>query len=281
MNSSLRDQLGVCSWCLRAADPQTLADMVELSGLGAVQLHLNPVCNKRATWGSVGRVLAARGIRIVSGMFSTIGEDYSTLESIRRTGGIVPDQHWEANWAIVENAARTAADLGLKLVSSHAGFLPEDPADPAFARIVERVARIGKGFGDSGVALLMETGQERPETLLRFLQAVHQRGATTVGVNFDPGNMILYAMGDPIAALRKLLPHVGQVHIKDAIPTTKPGTWGQEVAVGQGQVDWNALVGMLRGSQVQALTIEREVGPDPVKDIRAAVEYLMPLLAGA
>jgi sugar phosphate isomerase/epimerase len=255
--------------------------MVERSGLHAVQLHLNPVFNNHAIWGSVGHVLGVRGIRIVSGMFNTIGEDYSTLESIRRTGGIVPDQHWEANWTIVENAARAAVDLGLKIVSSHAGFLPKDPADPAFVKIVERVARIGARFAKGGVALLMETGQERPDTLLRFLQAVHQRGATTVGVNFDPGNMILYAMGDPIAALHKLLPYVGQVHIKDAIPTKQPGTWGQEVAVGQGQVDWRALIELLRGSQFHgAMVIEREAGPDPVADIRAAVDFLAPLLAG-
>ena len=35
-------------------------------------------------------------------------------------------------------------------------------------------------------------------------------------INFDPANMLLYDMGDPIAAIEMLAPHVRSVHLKDA-----------------------------------------------------------------
>ena len=37
-----------------------------------------------------------------------------------------------------------------------------------------------------------------------------------VGVNFDPANMILYGMGDPLEAIRVLASSVVQIHVKDA-----------------------------------------------------------------
>ena len=61
-------------------------------------------------------------------------------------------------------------------------------------------------------------------------------------VNFDPANMILYDMDEPIEALRKLVSRVQQVHVKDAKRTTIKGQWGEEVVVGTGQVDWAAFV---------------------------------------
>jgi sugar phosphate isomerase/epimerase len=82
-----------------------------------------------------------------------------------------------------------------------------------------------------------------------------------VGVNFDPANMILYGMGDPVAALRDLAPCIVQIHIKDALPTSVPGTWGREVTAGTGAVAWDAFfaqVGKLP-SPVD-MVVEREAG---------------------
>ena len=97
----------------------------------------------------------------------------------------------------------------------------------------------------------------------------------TIGVNFDPANMILYAMGDPVAAVRVLAPRIAQVHIKDAIATKVAGTWGSEVRAGTGAVDWNAFLAALGAVAAPVrLVIEREAGEDRVGDIRAAVEML-------
>ena len=59
--------------------------------------------------------------------------------------------------------------------------------------------------------------------------------APNLKVNFDPANMILYDMGDPIRAVEILGPDIRSVHVKDANRPTVPGQWGQEVPLGEGQ----------------------------------------------
>jgi L-ribulose-5-phosphate 3-epimerase len=100
-----------------------------------------------------------------------------------------------------------------------------------------------------------------------------------VGVNFDPANIILYDNGDPIQALRVLGPWVRQVHLKDANRTRVPGTWGEEVVLGTGQVDWPAFFRLLDELGFEGhLCIEREAGNQRMEDIRAAREFIEELL---
>jgi sugar phosphate isomerase/epimerase len=94
-------------------------------------------------------------------------------------------------------------------------------------------------------------------------------------VNFDPANMILYDKGNPIEALRTLGPWIRQVHIKDAARTTTPGTWGDEVVAGMGEVDWPAFFAALKEIGFAGdLCIEREAGMNRVEDIRTAREMV-------
>jgi L-ribulose-5-phosphate 3-epimerase len=268
MKTQTTDQIGVCSWSLRATGPRDLADKVQALGLKKVQLGLTPHRDDPGTWEGVQEILGEAGISIVSGMFSTIGEDYTTPETIRKTGGIVPDEHWEGNQTIAEAAATLARQMGLKLVSTHAGFLPHEPSDPDFDKLSGRVATLAQMYAKIGGSLLLESGQESADTLLVFLDEMAQRGASNVTVNFDPANMILYDMDEPIEALRKLVAHVQQVHVKDAKRTAVKGQWGEEVVVGTGQVDWVAFVRILAEADYQGDYIfEREAGDDRVGDI--------------
>jgi len=83
--------------------------------------------------------------------------------------------------------------------------------------------------------------------------------------------MILYDKGNPIDALRVLGPCIRQVHIKDAVRTKVPGTWGEEVAVGTGEVDWRAFFATLAELKFKGdFVIEREAGAQRAADIRAA-----------
>jgi L-ribulose-5-phosphate 3-epimerase len=82
-------------------------------------------------------------------------------------------------------------------------------------------------------------------------------------------------MGDPVAALRNLMPHVLQVHIKDAVPAATRGNWGEEKPVGQGAVDWPTFFATLRNAGYTGdLVIERESGDDRVQDIRRARDLI-------
>jgi sugar phosphate isomerase/epimerase len=211
-------------------------------------------------------------------MFGCVGEDYSTLKTIRPTGGIAPDATWEQNWTNMRTAAALAHELGLKLVTFHAGFLPHKEKDPNFAKMLRRLAETADVFQAANIELGLETGQETAPVLVQLLQKLKR---PNVGVNFDPANMILYDKGNPIAALRGLGPWIRQVHIKDARRTKKPGTWGEEVAAGTGEVDWQAFFATLRElSYTGDFVIEREAGSQRVADIRTAREMVAKLGEG-
>ena len=120
------------------------------------------------------------------------------------------------------------------------------------------------------VVLILESGQETAADLAKFMAAV-----PGVGINFDPANMILYAKGRPLEALRTLYPWIRSVHVKDACETKDPGTWGTEVPWGEGEVGGAEFVRRLealgyRGNYV----VEREGGDRRAEDIRIAIGAL-------
>ncbi|GMU36395.1 MAG: sugar phosphate isomerase/epimerase [Phycisphaerae bacterium] len=262
-------QVGVCSWSLRPESPSDLVELVRATGASCVQLALGPLCEGRWEAGETSRRLADAGIAIRSGMMATRGEDYSTLETIRRTGGVRPDGHWPANLAAAAAHARVAAALGVGLVTFHAGFLPHEPRDPLRQVMLDRVREVAAAFSREGVGVGLETGQETAATLLEVLDEL---GAANVGVNFDPANMILYGMGDPTAALQQLSARVVQIHIKDARAARRAGAWGEETRFGEGEVDWREFFRVVRERNVAGdWMIEREGGDDRVSDIREAL----------
>ena len=271
-NKSLTERLAVCSWSLQPASPADLAAKLETTGIRRIQLALDPLRDLPKVWGETAALFRQKGITIVSGMFGCVGEDYSTLETIRLTGGIAPDATWEQNWDNMRTTAALAHELGLKLVTFHAGFLPHEEKDPNFAKMLRRLSETADVFKAAKIALALETGQETAPVLVQLLQALKRRN---VGVNFDPANMILYDKGNPIAALRVLGPWIRQVHIKDARRTKVPGTWGEEVAAGTGEVDWQAFFATLRELNYKRdFVIEREAGTQRVADVQAAREMV-------
>jgi len=272
MSQPLLERLAVCSWSLQPASPEELVERLRATGLSRVQLALDPLRENPAVWGSTVDLFRRDGITIISGMFGTVGEDYTSLESIRRTGGLVPDDTWEENWENAQENAVLAQKLGLKLVTFHAGFLPHEESDPEFEKLQHRIRLVADVFAAKGIDLAFETGQESAETLKSFLDRL---GRANVGVNFDPANMILYDKGNPIDALRTLAPYVKQCHIKDANRTKQPGTWGEEVVVGTGQVDWKQFFTVLREIGFGgSCCIEREAGNARVADILAAGKFV-------
>ena len=260
--------VAVCSWSLRPESPRDLVEKIRACGLTGVQLALDPV--RTGAWDEIETVslLDGAGIEIVSGMMATAGEDYSTLDSIRETGGVRPDHTWPENLAAARGNAELAARVGVNLVTFHAGFIPHDRADPEWAKLVARLQDLVDVYHGCGVRVAFETGQENADTLLEAMDALDRPSA---GINFDPANMILYNMGDPVEALRKLAPRVEQIHVKDAVYTNTPGEWGREVPAGTGAVDWEAFFAIVRDRLGDCdLVIEREAGDQRVKDVQTA-----------
>ncbi|MDX2116807.1 MAG: sugar phosphate isomerase/epimerase family protein [Planctomycetota bacterium] len=271
---SMLKRLGVCSWSLQAQSPADLALRIRNVGVSLVQIHLDPV-REGGVWRAdqtVGR-LKDKGIRIASGMMSTKGEDYSTLESIAKTGGIRPDETWADNLRAAEGNAIMAARMGLPLVTFHAGFLPHEEGNAERIKMVERLRNLAEIFAARNVRVGLETGQESAATLLRVLNEVNATlpARAQIGVNFDPANMILYGMGDPLEALRVLSGYILQVHMKDAVPTKTKGTWGEEMPAGKGAVPWKEfLAAVERYAPDVDVMIERESGDARVADAAAA-----------
>jgi L-ribulose-5-phosphate 3-epimerase len=271
-------RIGVCSWSLQPASPADLAQKVRACGLDWVQLALDPLRTGAWKVDETRHELEKSGVRIMSGMMGMQGEDYATLDAIRRTGGVRVDAHWDANISAARDNAALARDLGLALVSFHAGFIPERPEDPEREKIMERIRALVDVFAEAGVRVALETGQESEGCMHRALLDLRRAGA---GVNFDPANMILYGMGDPVEAFDLLHQWVRQIHVKDAVATKVPGTWGAEVPVGEGGVDWDALFAVVKKREVGCdLVIEREGGDSRIEDVKRAREFVARHLAG-
>ena len=272
------ERVGVCSWSWQLPMKDVAAQM-DKAGVKGIHLALGPFiapdgrhggAESADAWAFVKGKVARGEWKVMSTMIGTVGEDYSTLETIRKTGGIVPDKTWEANKKIVTRGAQLTQELGCTYMSTHAGFL--DEANPkAYKTYIERVTWMRDECRKYGVTLILESGQETAEDLAAFMPRV-----PGVGINFDPANMILYAKGKPMQALKVLYPWIKQVHVKDACETKVPGTWGTEVAWGEGEVGGKSFIAELealgyRGNYV----VEREAGDDRPGDISRAVEQLV------
>jgi L-ribulose-5-phosphate 3-epimerase len=260
--------VGVCSWSLRTDVPGVARAMKEL-GLQHVHLGI-----RGAVEDSSGRQLdtiRAQRWTITSMMIDFPQEDYSTLESIQRTGGVVPDDSWQRNHDLFVGAAELTADLDVRYLSMHAGFIDEKNKEYA-RKMYARIRDLANIAEDNGIILLLETGQESAPELQHFLEELDH---DSLGVNFDPANMILYDKGDPIEAVRALSPWIEHLHVKDAVRTSKPGTWGSEVPWGDGQVGIKRFLDVLEEVEFEgAMAIEREAGDNRVGDIKLAVQRL-------
>ncbi|MHC4991156.1 MAG: sugar phosphate isomerase/epimerase family protein [Planctomycetota bacterium] len=271
-----QSRIAVCSWSMQPRTPDELVRRLLALEIPAVQLALNPVVQEPATWGDAPERLRDAGIEVVSGMMAMAGEDYSTLESIARTGGLRPDETWPTNLGLATRVAECAAQHDIHLVTFHAGFIPEESRSDERHVMMDRLHLIADAFRQRRVRLGLETGQETATTLHDLLQHL-DRGV--IGVNFDPANMILYGRGDPVDALRTLSYWVCQIHVKDARPTQATGTWGTEVPVGEGAVDWPAFFEVASTIDPPVdYVIEREAGLDREGDIAVARDLVARLL---
>jgi L-ribulose-5-phosphate 3-epimerase len=265
--------IAVCSWSLQPTGMEDLLARVKDLGLEHMQLALGALVQlEPAARRQELKRLRESGIKLTGGMMSFAGEDYSSIERIRQTGGFVPDGDWPLRKRLTLEAAALSGEIGFTTITTHIGFVPLS-SDARHATIVARVRELAGGLARHGVTLLMETGQEPAAELLHFLNEI---AAPNVHVNFDPANMILYGAGDPMEAIRTLGAHIRHVHVKDATPSDNPGiAWGEEVPFGAGRVGPRRFLDALHQIQYAGpLAIEREAGNTRMADVRQAIQAL-------
>ena len=263
-------EIGVCSWSLGTSSWSSLKSMLHGLDLRVVQLNLSEAVGlepaAQEQW-----VRSARDSSLLfsAGMISFSGEDYSSLATIKATGGFVPEASFETRLQRVAAAGRIARQIGIDIVATHAGFLPSAAEPEPFARMVRRLQRVADILAESSITLLFETGQEKPQDLAAFLTAL---GRGNVGINLDPANLILYGAGEPAAAAQMLGPWIRHIHAKDARrdATASGEQWrGREGVLGEGDAQLEQVLAVLwkQGYRGPAV-VEWEGGADAMAALR-------------
>jgi sugar phosphate isomerase/epimerase len=250
--------------------------------LGVKTCHLHtpkPASRTAARAAEFRQQLADLGITVTCVFGGFAGESYADIPTVKSTVGLVPPATRAARTREMKEIADFARALGVDVVGVHIGFVPHDKSDPDYAAILAVARELCDHCAASGQALHLETGQEPPDVLLAFLHDVER---SNLFVNFDPANMILYGMSEPLAALEQLGRYVRSVHCKDATWSSEPGiTWGQEVALGDGDVGFAGFLDTLdRIGYTGPLTIEREIPQEPARqkaEIQRAIDLLTSL----
>lgn len=189
-----------------------------------------------------------------------------------------------------------AKDLEANVVTTHIGVVSEDKDSERFRVLQEACEELGN-YGDSvGAYFAIETGPEKTATLKRFLDSLRSRG---VKVNYDPANLVMVTGDDPVQGVYNLKDYIVHTHAKDGVmfkqtdPQVIYDCFAQggiedmrleeyylEKPLGEGSVNFKSYIKALSDIGYKGfLTIEREVGPNPEKDIREAVDFLKNLMA--
>lgn len=193
------------------------------------------------------------------------------------TLGLVPVAYRAMRIEVLKKASDFAREVGVSSITTHVGFIPENPNDPTYPELIVALRDLAMYCKRNGQDFCFETGQETPTTLLR---AITDIGTGNLGVNLDPANLIMYGKANPIDALDTIGKFVKGVHAKDGEYPTTGQKLGAEKPLGQGRVNFPVFVKKLKEYGYQgALTIEREIhGEQQIADIKLARDLLRPLL---
>ena len=183
-----------------------------------------------------------------------------------------------------------AKELGTNIVTTHIGVVPETENCIQYEAMHEVCYELAEFAKSLGGHFAVETGPEKSDLLKKFLDSL---GSDGVAVNLDPANLVMCAGDDPIVAVHNLKDYIVHTHAKDGIKLCEfdtkalysPRYYGlpalngnkcfREVPLGQGGVKWDDYLAALREIGFDGyLTIERECGDTPSKDISEAVKFL-------
>ena len=202
----------------------------------------------------------------------------------------------EKNPELIEKSKRImelAKELETDVVTTHIGVVPENPEHPRYKIMQEACVELSRYADSLDAHFAIETGPETSATLKTFLDSLGSRG---VAVNLDPANLVMVTGDDPVQAVYNLKDYIVHTHAKDGKKLfdkdpeiiygvieeeIKTGRSFQEVPLGEGGVDFTAYLAALDDIGYRGfLTIEREVGDDPAKDIAMAADFLREKIGG-
>ena len=203
----------------------------------------------------------------------------------------------ENGWKIEETTKimELAKDLNTNIVTTHIGIIPGNKVEKQYKILKEAMEEIGYQGDLKEIYLAIETGPETPETLKNFILDV---GKESIRVNYDPANLVMCTGVDAIKGVHTLGNLIVHTHAKDGKKLSdldaktiyerfaeggfEEKWWEEhfiELPLGEGKVNFPEYLKALGEIGYDGfLTIEREVGENPEKDIEKAVEYLKKLI---
>ena len=182
-----------------------------------------------------------------------------------------------------------AKELETNVVTTHIGVVPGSNTHPRYAIMQDACGQLAEYADQLDAHFAIETGPETSAVLRSFLDGLHSTG---VSVNLDPANLVMVTGDSPIQAVHNLAPYIVHTHAKDGVMLRTPdpevvygltngsnetefGPAFEEVPLGQGSVPYEGYLAALKEIGYHGfLTIEREVGSNPVDDIATAVKFL-------
>ncbi len=188
----------------------------------------------------------------------------------QETLGLVPPVFREHRLAELCQAIPFAKKIGATDITSHVGFMPENPYDPNYHGVITALKILCFKLKNEGMWFNFETGQETPVTLRRAIEDI---GYGNIGLNLDPANLILYGKANPCDAMDVFGDFVRGIHVKDGLYPTDGKNLGKETRIGEGKVDFPRLIKLLNEHGYKGhFTIEREIeeGEEQTRDIIAA-----------
>ena len=194
------------------------------------------------------------------------------------TLGLVPVAYRAERIHALKKGADFAKMIGVHDVTTHVGFIPENPTTTEYRETVIAIREVADYCKSLDIYFNFETGQETPITLIRTIEDV---GLDNLGINIDPANLLMYGKANPVDAAGIYKDKIRGVHVKDGKYPTNGRELGDETAIGEGMVDFPALIDKLHENGYKGpLIIEREISGDQQRtDILKAKEKLNSILA--
>ncbi len=186
-----------------------------------------------------------------------------------------------------------ALELGCNIVTSHIGVVRTEKDSPLRQAQLESLGKISEYAQKCNAFFAIETGPENAAILKAFLDEL---AAPNIGINMDPGNLVMVPGDDPVAGVRKFGKYILHTHIKDGVRhkpcdpeiiyhafatggikslIEKSGKFFSETPVGQGSVNWPEYLAALAETGYDgAMVIEREVACSSVDEISQIINFM-------
>ena len=267
---------------IKSIDDVLVNGVSALDEVGLSEIQLNcwnvPLCTKE----NAEKIKEMFGDKYtISGIWAgwVVGPTVWNFIDGPQTIGIVPETWRRERMEGIKKIMDFANMLNLKTVTTHMGFMPENPNTKEYRDILDAIYELCEYANQYGINFCFETGQETPITLKRTILAV---GTGNLGINLDPANLLLYGKANPCDAVDIFGEYVRGVHAKDGEYPTDPRYIGAEKRLGDGRVNFPVLMKKLMACGYNgSVTIEREIdGDKQIEDILYAKKFLEDIING-